>query len=107
MSEWGLILFALIIFGLSVVFGTQRQSAMAMASGGSSTGSRQRLPFDKSVFFKVLPLVYLGFVVVFTIAIQGFGYELTAADPMGSLLAGAIIAYLVHFVMISSSKTDK
>lgn len=109
MSEWGLILFALILFTLSVVFGTQRQRAMAMANSfpASAVNSRRRLPFNKQVFLKVLPAVYLGIIAVFTVAIRFFGYELTAADPAGSLMAGGIVAYLVHFVIISSNKENQ
>ncbi|MBK7410139.1 MAG: IPTL-CTERM sorting domain-containing protein [Saprospirales bacterium] len=101
MSEWGLILFALILFTLSVVFGTRQIHAMAMGgSGGKVSGSTSswKLPFDRTSYFRILPIVYLGIAVVFTLAVVLFGYEMTSADVPGSLLAGPIIAYLVHFV---------
>ena len=105
MSEWGLILFALIIFTLSVVFGTQHQRSLAMPNGRQSAeGIRQRWPFDRSVYFRILPIVYLLIGLVFTVAILLFGYELTNADIPGSLIAGAIITYLAHFVKLSSDK---
>ena len=106
MSEWGLILFALIIFTLTVVFGTQQQRAMAMSSttGEMAATNRWQLPFDKGLFFKVLPYVYLGFVAIFASAILLFGYELTNADVPGSLLSGLVIAYLIQFVMKSSNR---
>ena len=105
MSEWGLILFALIIFTFSVVFGTQYQQRVAM--GGNLTASvRQSLPFDKVRFLKILPFVYLGFAAVFASAIALVGYELTSADIPGSLLSGLVIAYLVQFVL-GSSKPNK
>ncbi len=105
LSEWGLILFGLIVFSLSVVFGTQQQQAMAMgnAGGNMATAPRKRFPFDLTLFMKVLPLVYTAFVVLFTTAII-FGYELTNADIPCSLLAGAVIAYLVQFVLKSAKK---
>ena len=107
MSEWGLILFALIMFTLAVVFGTQRQRAMAIANGGSaSAGFQSKLPFAKEVYFKMLPLVYLAFTLVFAIFILFFGYALTSADIPGSLAAGAIVAYLLHFVRLTST-TEK
>ncbi|MBI1226577.1 MAG: IPTL-CTERM sorting domain-containing protein [Bacteroidetes bacterium] len=108
MSEWGLILFALIIFTFTVVFATQQQRARSLALAGEGAVSntrRQRIPFNKAVYLKVLPLVYLGFVSFFAIATAFFGYEITSADIPGSLLSGAVIAYLVHFV-ISSNNTD-
>ena len=102
LSEWGLILFALIIFSMSVVFGTQHQKTLAIGSAnhGMATAPRTKLPFDLALFLKVLPLVYLAFAVVFGVA-TAFGYELTNADIPCSLLAGGVIAYLVQFVMKS------
>ena len=103
MSEWGLILFALIIFSMAVVFGTKQQQALAMGTaGGNMAAPSPSLPFDKALFLKVLPTVYLAFAVVFA-TLTLFGYELTNADIPGSLLAGGLIAYLVQFVMKSKS----
>ncbi len=112
MSEWGLILFALIIFTFSVVMGTQHQQKLAMggsnltASASASASASSRRKFDKATFFKVLPYVYLGFVVIFATAISLFGYELTNADIPGSLLSGLVIAYLVQFVMKSTKANN-
>lgn len=99
MSEWGLILLTLIIFTLSVVFGTQHQRAMAMSNGNTyADRSRNKLPFDRKAFFRILPMVYMAIAAIFTIAIAVFGYEITPSDVPGALLSGAILAYLVHFV---------
>lgn len=105
LSEWGLILFALIIFTMSVVFGTQHQKTLATQNAGGSmpATSGSKLPFDSTLYLKVLPIVYLSFAVIFAAAAL-FGYELTSADIPGSLLSGAVIAYLVHFVMKSTKK---
>lgn len=107
MSEWGLILFGLIMFTLSVVFGVQHQQALALngAGGQANAATRWKLPFEKTLFFNALPVVYLGFALIFSVAIA-FGYELTNADIPGSLLAGGIIAYLVQFVMKSTVSKD-
>lgn len=103
MSEWGLILFALIVFSMAVVFGTQQQQALAMGNaGGNMAAPSSKLPFDKALYLKVLPLVYLAFAVVFATMIS-FGYHLTSADIPGSLLAGGLVAYLVQFVIKSQS----
>lgn len=104
MSEWGLILFSLIIFTLSVVFGTQQQRAMAMNGTAGSVSSKWKLPFDRARFMQVLPIVYLGAAVVFGTAIAFFGYELTNADIPGSLLSGLVVAYLIQFVLGSKKQ---
>lgn len=105
MSEWGLILFGLIIFSMSVVFGTQHQRSMATSNGNIPAAPTSKMPFDRAVYLKVLPLVYAAIAGVFA-AMMGFGYELTSADIPGSLLSGAVIAYLVQFVL-KSSKNDQ
>ena len=104
MSEWGLILFALIIFTFSVVMGTQHQQKLAMSENNTVTGMGRQWMFDKATFFKVLPFVYLGFVLIFATAISLFGYELTNADIPGSLLSGLVIAYLVQFIIGTNRK---
>ena len=106
MSEWGLILFALIIFTFSVVMGTQHQQKLAMSGNNTITGTGRQWMFDKATFLKVLPFVYLGFVLIFATAISLFGYELTNADIPGSLLSGLVVAYLVQFVMKSSESNN-
>ncbi|MCB0530985.1 MAG: hypothetical protein H6574_15020 [Lewinellaceae bacterium] len=103
MSEWGLILFALIIFSMALVFGMKQQQILAMGNNGRTMAApSSMLPFDKVLYFKVLPFVYLTISVVFAI-MMAFGYELTKADIPGSLLAGGLIAYLVQFVMKSKN----
>ncbi|MCB9315274.1 MAG: hypothetical protein H6569_03970 [Lewinellaceae bacterium] len=106
MSEWGLILFALIVFTMIVVFGMQRQGALATSSamGNFSATNSQRMPFDKALYFKVLSFVYLGFALIFTTSILVLGYEMTNADVPGSLLSGSVLAYLIHFVLITSGR---
>jgi hypothetical protein len=106
MSEWGLILFAMIIFTLSVVFGTQQQQVLDMGGASAKVSTRSKLPFDMQLYFKVLPLVYLGFVVIFATAVTLFGYEMTNADVPGSLLTGGVIAYLIHYVIKTSGSKD-
>lgn len=103
MSEWGLILFALIVFSMVVVFGMKQQQALAMENvGGNMTAPSALFPFDKGLFLKVLPRVYLAFAFLFA-TMMALGYELTNADIPGSVLAGGLIAYLVQFVMKSKS----
>lgn len=113
MSEWGLILFALIIFTFSVVFATQQQRSRSLASSYAMVGEgnvpaarRQRIPFNMAVFLKVLPLVYLGFIAFFGIATAFFGYDMMPADIPGSLLSGAVVAYLIQFVLTTSNSKN-
>lgn len=105
MSQWGLILFALIVFSMSVVFGTKQQQALSIAQGNMDAAPRQKSTFDSAIFIKVLPFIYAGFAVVFAAA-MAFGYQLTSADIPGSLLSGAVVAYLVQFVIKSTKNNN-
>lgn len=58
----------------------------------------QKIPFDKTSYFRTLPLVWIGLAVVFAVSVFAFGYEMTDADVPGSLIAGAVGAYLIHVV---------
>lgn len=78
---------------------------MATGNGNIPAAPSSKMPFDRAVYLKVLPLVYAAIAGVFA-AMMGFGYELTSADIPGSLLSGAVIAYLVQFVL-KSSKNDQ
>jgi hypothetical protein len=104
MSQWGLILFALIVFSMSVVFGTKQQQALSIAQGNMDAAPRNKSTFDTALFMKVLPFVYAGFAVVLAAAMT-FGYQITSADIPGSLLSGAVVAYLIQFV-IKSTKSN-
>ena len=107
MSEWGLIIFGLIIFTLSLVFGLQFQRSMSLATSGQASGAgRAKLPFSQELFFKVLPYVYLTIAAIFVFAIVVSGYELTNADIPGSIIAGGIVAYLLHFVLMNSKDSE-
>lgn len=106
MSEWGLIIFGLIIFGLSLVFGLQHRSRMAMPGNGTAPAPFSAR-FEFKTFARVLPMVYLAITAIFVLAIGAFGYELTNADVPGSLIAGAIVAYLIQFIMINTSQENK
>lgn len=105
MSQWGLILFALIVFSMSVVFGTKQQQALSIAQGNMDAAPRNKSTFDTALFMKVLPFVYAGFAVVLAAALA-FGYQITSADIPGSLLSGAVVAYLVQFVLKSTKSNN-
>ena len=108
MSEWGLIIFGLIMFTLSLVFGMSYQRTPAMAgSMRSSASQRSKFPFNQALYFKLLPYVYLAIAAIFVAAIVFTGYELTSADIPGSIIAGGILAYLVHFVLLTSKRDEE
>ena len=90
---------------MSVVFGTKQQQALSIAQGNMDTAPRNKSTFDTALFMKVLPFVYAGIAVLFAAALA-FGYQITSADIPGSLLSGAVVAYLVQFVLKSTKSNN-
>lgn len=92
MSEWGVMILALLmlIFGAVVV----RQRKLALAGTQNSSFSWRSLPFDRAFFPKALLFAGLALVAVFAVAVTFFGYEMTSADVPGSLVALPLLAYL-------------
>ncbi|HHM20584.1 MAG TPA: IPTL-CTERM sorting domain-containing protein, partial [Bacteroidetes bacterium] len=103
MGQWATILFALIMLSFGVVYVMRRQMVLA-GTGTAPEAFGQPLPFDKNLFGKILAYVMVALAVVFAIAIGAFGYEMTNADVPGSLLAGPLLAYFIHLVVMASDK---
>ncbi len=96
MSQWGLILFALLILTLGTITAMQRE--VTAEGTQNSSFSIKHFPFEKSSFIFWLMGTALALMLVFVVAILFAGYELTNADIPGSLLAIPIAAYLLHLL---------
>lgn len=59
-----------------------------------------RFPVIRSKLIGLIVLVWMLELLLLTAAIQFFDYEMTSADPGGGLLAGFLLAYLIHIVVI-------
>jgi hypothetical protein len=105
LGQWGLILLSLLILTFGVVALRKHEPVLAMAGQGTSTASNNRsLPFNKAAFGKMLIVVMLGLAAVFAVAVGFFGYEMTTADVPGSLLAGPMLAYLLHLLVHNNTE---
>ncbi len=93
MSQWGLIVFCLLMGAVGLV--TLRQRKLVMSGTQNAGFSFRALPFDKGLFTKALVAVAMVAVAIFTTAVVAFGYEMTTADGPGSLLAIPLVAYIV------------
>ncbi len=96
MGEWGLIILALLLLSFATVFMMRRQTALAGVGNVSAQSSG--IPFDRAAFGEMLAYVMIGLAATFTIAIAAFGYETTSADIPGILIAGPVLAYLIHLM---------
>lgn len=99
LSQWGLIILAILLLTFGVVAIRTRQVILSGAKAESRMSIRE-LPWNKSLFGKVLIGVALGFIALFTLGIMLGGYELTSADVPGSLLTIPLLAYLIHAALI-------
>jgi len=60
----------------------------------------KNLPFERRIFWKVLPTVYVLVVVGWVVAVRVFGYEMTSADYGGSFIASTLFSYLLHLWLL-------
>ena len=98
LSEWGLFILGLIM----LIIGTLALAFESRLTMVTSTGQNvnmgsifSNLPFQKNYFFKAFLAVFMIFAIVFTTAIAVWGYEMTASDPFGTVIASGLIAYWV------------
>ncbi len=101
LSQWGLILLTLLLFSLSTVtLIRQRQSSLQAA--GTMTYSSPLPLLDRTVFKRILlksiPLIIAAFLII-----SFWEGSFLLRNLVGTLLSGGIIAYVVHFILLSDS----
>lgn len=97
LSQWGLIIMALLLLTVGTIF---LEQPLVMVSMGGGTMQLAR-PSDRPLllwplFVQLLAVVLILFAAGFAIAIWGFGYTPTDADPYGSVISAIILAYMLH-----------
>ena len=100
LGEWGLIILSLLLLTFGMVALRSREVALAGVGNTSSFPTKlPQWPFDKAAFGKMLAMVMVGLAAIFSVAVAFFGYEMTNADVPGSLVAGPVLAYLLHLMV--------
>lgn len=97
LSEWGIILFTLLLLGFGIVFIRRNQRQLAFAGAAEGTSSMSWYDADS---FKGFPLTILVAVMLISGLILLFYGEITTLDIGGILASAAIVAYLWHFMKI-------
>lgn len=106
LSEWGIIILILLTLSLGMVFVSRRETSLALGGNMSEeTFASKSKFFDKRLYAKVFGVVLLiGF------ALLGLSYlyfgEITSADPIGTFVSSAVIAYMVHFWILKKSQSE-
>jgi len=99
-SEWGLIIFTLLLLTGGTLF-IMRQPATMSAMGGGSLRSKggNPLPFVPTVFIKASTitglLVLFGFAIAFWLSSPP-----STTDIVGTSISAPIFAYLLHLLML-------
>lgn len=65
------------------------------------------LPFEKKLFLKLWVIVLALTALFFIVAVAGFDYELTTADPICSPIAAGLLAYFLHLMFSHPDNSDK
>lgn len=93
LSQWGLLIFGLLVLNLGLVFVYKKQLITSEARLPATY-----IPFNKSAFSKyfiiALSIIGVGFILAMTL----FGYELMTFDVPGSVLTAALIAYFIQLL---------
>ncbi|MCB9230134.1 MAG: hypothetical protein H6581_00605 [Bacteroidia bacterium] len=56
------------------------------------------IPFDRTRFLKYFLGVLAFTALLFLVAVFGFDYEMTTADPFCAPIAAALLAYFLHLM---------
>jgi hypothetical protein len=103
LSEWGLIIFSLLILSLATVVVVRRRMTLAPAGAvaGGEMSSMSGPMIVPALFWKTLVIVETLAVAVLLVIIAAAG-SVPLRDIAGTLISAAIAAYIVHLWILSS-----
>jgi hypothetical protein len=96
LSEWGLIILALLFLAAEMVYLRRRQYSFATAGGADVTENRKSL-FNRRSYFIILAALLGIAMVVFTVEIL-FSIAVPVRDIVGALVSSVILAYVIHLL---------
>jgi len=104
LSEWGLIIFSLLILTLITTVVVKRRMA------GIGAGTDASLPISGPLFFPALFIrvltVTIGLSAVILVVATVISGSVPLRDIVGTILSGSIVAYIIH-LWLGASNTDK
>jgi hypothetical protein len=96
LSEWGLIILALLFLALEMVYIRKRQYSLAIAGGANVSENRHSL-FDRKYYFIILAVLLGIAILVFAVEII-FSISVPVRDIIGALVSSVILAYILHLL---------
>lgn len=100
-SQWGIIIFALLLLAVGMVSLQRKQVQLAIA-GGENTNTKPS-SFDKSLYFKVFGIVLLLAVTCLAASCL-FSGTVSKTDLSGTLVSAGIVAYMVQLCILMYKK---
>jgi hypothetical protein len=104
LSQWGLIVLALLLLTLGTIYIRRQQPAMAFATGGATQSQRNAPLFTAAIFGKALVATLALAAAGCVGAVLWFG-SIAPRDVAGTLVSAVIAAYWVH-LLIAARKDD-
>jgi len=104
LSEWGLILFSLVILSLITAIVARYRTSMAWASAGRSFSTPGKaIIFRRSTYLRCLAIVLASACAVLGVIYIASG-TIPLRDVIGTLLSAALMAYIVHLWVLVCRK---
>ena len=105
LSEWGMIIFSLLILTLVTTVVTRRRLAMAGRGGADMATPVGGALFFPARYFKVLTGT-LGLAVIILLTALAISGSLPLRDIAGTIISAGIVAYIVH-LWLTQAKSEK
>jgi hypothetical protein len=102
LSEWGLIILALLLMAAGLVYIRRRQYSFATAGEADVTQHKTSL-FNRRSYFIILS-VLLGIAMMIFVAETILSINVPARDIVGSLVSSAILAYILQLIIPSRNE---
>ena len=97
LSQWGLIILALLFLAAEMVYIRRRQYSIAMAGGGADVTESRKNLFNSRSYFIILAALLGIAMVVFAVEII-LSISIPLRDIAGALVSSVILAYILHMV---------
>jgi hypothetical protein len=94
LSEWGMIILALLLLAAGTVYIRRRQYSFATAGSADATESRKSL-FDRKAYFMVLAILLGISVVIFAVELF-LSVRIPVQDIAGAVASSAILAFIIQ-----------
>lgn len=66
-----------------------------------------KLPFSAGIFWRTFIVVGILVVLAWVIAVKAFGYTMTPADYVGTVISGILLVYLVHLWILPAEQLHR